>query len=377
MAELPPTIRTETNGPLVTGIAVGFVSATALFVAGRFYTRGVILRSLGKDDWSILVATVFSVANSVAMCFEVKYGMGRHAENVTPEEGVQQLKFLLVAILSYNMGMNVVKLGFLFQYRRIFQGDVIQRICFWFIIYVCLWACVQATLLGLSCLPISIIVPSMAKSCLDTLPVWYFSSGMSMATDILIFCIPIPSVLKLQLPLRQRIWVLGIFCLGFFVCIISVYRMFTLKSGVISQDPSWENIGAAIWSCVELNVSIIASTLPTLRPFLARILPGIGLSSARNERTTYLRYGSESAAIRAGALRLAESKKPNKLPQSISTEELALREMRPSPGGSTASYIYAHASSADAGGKSFYYDGEKEERRIVMTTEISVDSRAR
>jgi hypothetical protein len=61
--------------------------------------------------------------------------------------------------------------------------------------------------------------------------------------------------------------------------------MFTLKAGVISTDPSWENIGAAIWSCIELNVSIIASTLPTLRPLIVRILPGIGLSSAGNERT--------------------------------------------------------------------------------------------
>lgn len=124
-------------------------------------------------------------------------------------------QFLMVSILHYNMAMNVVKLGFLFQYRRIFQGKLMQRICFWVIIYVCLWACVQAVLLGLSCLPIQYIVPRMADICLDTLPIWYFSSGMSMATDILIFAIPIPSVLKLQLPLKQRIVVLGIFCLGF------------------------------------------------------------------------------------------------------------------------------------------------------------------
>jgi hypothetical protein len=26
------------------------------------------------------------------MCFEVKYGMGRHSENVSPEEGFEQLK---------------------------------------------------------------------------------------------------------------------------------------------------------------------------------------------------------------------------------------------------------------------------------------------
>jgi len=374
MAGAPTTVRTETNGPLVTGLAVGFMSATVLFMAGRFYTRGVILRSIGKDDWSMLAATVFAVVNSVATCFEVKYGMGRHSENVTPAEGLEQLKFLLVAILHYNMGMNVVKLGFLFQYRRIFQNEVVQRICFWFIIYVCLWACVQATILGLACLPISIIVPSMADTCIDTLPIWYFSSGMSMGTDILIFCIPIPSVVKLQLPLKQRIMVLGIFCLGFFVCIISVYRMFTLKAGVISLDPSWENIGAAIWSCIELNVSIIASTLPTLRPLIARILPGIGLSSARNDRTTYLRYGSESAAIRAGALKSVESRK--RKTNSVSTEELALGDMRPSPVGSTSDNVaYAHASAVP--GKTFYHERENDESHIVMTTEISVNSHAR
>lgn len=55
------TIRTESKGPLVTGIAIGFASATILFVAGRFYARGVLLRSIGKDDWSMLVATVCSL----------------------------------------------------------------------------------------------------------------------------------------------------------------------------------------------------------------------------------------------------------------------------------------------------------------------------
>lgn len=35
---------------------------------------------------------VFSLINSIAMCFEVKYGMGRHVENVGMEEGLEQLK---------------------------------------------------------------------------------------------------------------------------------------------------------------------------------------------------------------------------------------------------------------------------------------------
>lgn len=111
--------------------------------------------------------------------------------------------------------MNVVKVSFLLQYRRIFEGSKIQAICFWAIIYVALWACVQITTLGISCLPISYIVPSTASWCLDTLPVWYFSSAMSLATDILIFCIPLPSVIRLNLRLKQKIMVTFIFSLGF------------------------------------------------------------------------------------------------------------------------------------------------------------------
>lgn len=68
MAELPTTIRTESNGHLVSGIAIGFVTASAVFVAGRFYTRAFLLGSVGKDDWSMLVATVSLLIPFLGLC---------------------------------------------------------------------------------------------------------------------------------------------------------------------------------------------------------------------------------------------------------------------------------------------------------------------
>jgi hypothetical protein len=38
---------------------------------------------------------------------------------------------------------------------------------------------------------------------------------MSLATDLLIFSIPLPSVIKLKLPIKQKVMVVLIFCLGF------------------------------------------------------------------------------------------------------------------------------------------------------------------
>ncbi|KAL8282918.1 hypothetical protein RB597_010348 [Gaeumannomyces tritici] len=400
MADPTSKLLTETNGPIVTTVAYTFSAIALIFTTLRFYTRGTILKAIGADDWAMLVAVAFSIANSICMVFEVKYGMGKHTEAVKPEESLVQLHYLFGSIILYNLGMNVVKLGFLFQFRRIFQNSIIQKICFWSIIGVCIWAVVQGLLLGFACLPLQFIFPSMAGKCLETLTTWYISSGTSMATDVAIFCIPLPSVWKLQLPFKQKIMVLGIFCLGFFVCIVSVYRLFTLHSAVYSLDPSWENIGAAIWSCIELNVAIIASSLPTLRPLLARLLPGLGLTRPSKDRSNYLRYGGSTLASpratnfsdsKGGGMTSSASNRNRAA--SISTEELALGEL--TTPASIAASMYANASADPSGGAQgaekqqqpqYYYQQQQPQQpqqqfqsqsqpgRIVRTTEISVQT---
>ncbi|KAG7139850.1 hypothetical protein HYQ45_003289 [Verticillium longisporum] len=272
MADLPTIIRTETRGPM--GV-------------GRFYTRGVILGSIGKDDWSILVATIFSLVDSIAICFEVKYGLGRHSENVSAAESAENLK-------------------------------------------------------------VSVLFKSLVKEPASTL------YGLVMEFNDANF----------------QTYTVALGC----VCIISIYRMFTLRAGVISTDPSWDNISVAIWSCLELNVAIIASSLPTLRPLIARILPGAGLSSARNYRNTYHRYGSASAAMAHTGFQSTESRSQKM--RSTSTEELALDDFRTeSPAASVPNGIHSHVSSDTS--KSFYLQDNPEEHRIVKTTEISVDVRER
>ncbi|KAH7114831.1 hypothetical protein EDB81DRAFT_669434 [Dactylonectria macrodidyma] len=323
-----PVIRTESQGSLVVGIAVGFIVASGAIILLRLYTRLVLLKMAGPDDWTILASM-----------------------------------YLYVCVILYNVGMNLVKISFLFQYRRIFQSTRVHKICFWAMIGVIFWACLQATLLGISCLPISFLVPSTAGWCLDTLPIWFFSSAMSLATDILIFCIPLPSVLKLQLPIKQKIMVALIFCLGFFVCIISVYRMTTLREAVSSDDPPWDNVGAAIWSVIELNCAIICASLPTLRPLVAKVVPG--MSSNHSNYASYERYGSQYATGSSSQIRARPTVKGSKSsPRSISTEELALNDMDSSLQSGMPT-VYVKSS-----GRHTRHDYP---RHIMVTTETSVN----
>ena len=87
---------------------------------------------------------------------------------------------------------------------------------------------------------------------------------------------------------------------------------------MITQDPSWDNTEAAAWSVIELNCGILCSSLPTLRPLLAKIIPGLG--SRYRTNAAYQHYGTD----RTGPRRMTSDPKLNGSPLTISTDELVL-----------------------------------------------------
>jgi hypothetical protein len=51
-------VPTETQGPLLVGVAVGFVIFSGIILLMRLYTRLVLISSPGADDWTIVLAMV-------------------------------------------------------------------------------------------------------------------------------------------------------------------------------------------------------------------------------------------------------------------------------------------------------------------------------
>ncbi|CAK7213668.1 hypothetical protein SBRCBS47491_001883 [Sporothrix bragantina] len=282
----------ESRATLVIVVAVVFAVLSLGMLLLRLYLRCRILKATGLDDWTMLVAQILALAVSAMTVVETRYGLGRHLKDVSPENEVNQLTYLYINVILYNLTMNVIKISFLLQYDRIFQADGIRTVCFGMMIFVVVWAIVQGLLLGLACVPLSLLLPTTARWCLPTLPVWYASAAVHMVTDAIIFLVPLPSVVRLQLPLRQKLAVLSIFCLGFGVCVISVVRALTLHAAADVHDPTWNNTNTAVWSVVEMHCAILCSSVPTLRPLIMRTRSGI--KSTLSRTTTTLRGHSRS-----------------------------------------------------------------------------------
>lgn len=147
--------------------------------------------------------------------------------------------------------------------------------------------------------------------------------------------------------------------------------MFTLRAAVFSQDPPWENIGAAIWSAIELNTSIIVASLPTIRPLLAKWLPGAGLSSAHNKTSEYNRYGPSSRTGRSNFRELNSGRRETE----TSTDDLVLKDVGAGQLLSMPS-VYSHITAEPGLGRG-QKAGTQHMDHIVVTTETTIKERRR
>lgn len=73
------------------------------------------------------------------------------------------------------------------------------------------------------------------------------------------------------------------------VCIVSIIRLPTLRAASMATDPTWNNVSAALWTLTELNVAILCSSLPVLRPLVFK-------SSGRGSKKTITGDAAKNAS---------------------------------------------------------------------------------
>lgn len=87
------------------------------------------------------------------------------------------------------------------------------------------------------------------------------SGAINTATDIIVIILPIPSVMSLSLPTRQRIILILLFGAGFGVCIAGGVRAYYTYRLNIAHDKTWEAYYLWISGTVELYVGVVCNPL--------------------------------------------------------------------------------------------------------------------
>jgi len=275
----------ENKGPGTLVLVIVFPVLALLIVGLRLHTRFRIVKITSHEDYAIALAMLFSFGCMACQIIQVYNGVGRHIQALTIAQIITSFKALWASIQCYNFALTLTKISIALQYLRITTGKTIRLICWVFIWFTAAFGIVALFVGTFQCVPVaSFWNMQIPGKCINKTAWYYVAAVVSILQDILLVVLPFFILRRLAMPTREKVSLMVILGLGGIAAIASVCRLYALYFISVSSDITWDSPGAVYWSAIELNVGILCASLPTLRPFLARIRPNAFSSSVGSQR---------------------------------------------------------------------------------------------
>ncbi|KAL2008122.1 hypothetical protein VTN00DRAFT_8104 [Thermoascus crustaceus] len=253
-----------THAPRLIAICLVFSTAAFIAVALRFYVRYYKKGVLWWDDWAALSSAVLGAAYSGIAIAQTRWGQALDPAHFPPENTIPFSKIQYSGGPVYTLALLGFKLSLLTSYLRI--GGFVKSYAYAIYAVIVLVICNQIIFTFVICFGCNPVAkqwdPTIPGTCIDTIRSYYAIAGTSLGFDVIIILLPIPVLLKLQLYTRQKAVLIGLFCLGFFVTVIQIIRIFTIKN--LKSYTNSEAI--VIWSIVEISLGVIIPCIPTYGP---------------------------------------------------------------------------------------------------------------
>lgn len=96
----------------------------------------------------------------------------------------------------------------------------------------------------------------------------------------------------------NRIGLIVVFSIGFFICLITTLRMATLPQTLKLTEPTWQSAPTNLWSFIEAAVGVICACLISLRRTISTFWPRRWRSANGTSAGYYAKYGANSATGR-------------------------------------------------------------------------------
>lgn len=118
------------------------------------------------------------------------------------------------------VGLGLVKASILVFYMNIFTVRPFRIAVYVMLGIVISWTIAYFFANLFTCVPVTSLIEPFyddffpGRKCINAVPMWLSVVGSDLVVDVGILIMPIPMVIKLQLPWKARLGVLGMFLLG-------------------------------------------------------------------------------------------------------------------------------------------------------------------
>lgn len=229
----------ERQGNILIPLTAAMIAITVIVVSLRLYVRAFILHAFKSDDWLIIAATVSSrrmsanindmqwliidtmqiasIGVSITCMLSEADGVGYHVWDLKLEQISRIRRWSFSTQVAFTFAVSLTKFSILLFYLRFATTRRFKIWIYGTMAFVVCWTITWTFMVIFQCIPVqSYWMPTQPGDfCLTVQNEMHLLHGASnLFSDILVLALPIPTVWKLQMPMRQKWTLIGVLTLG-------------------------------------------------------------------------------------------------------------------------------------------------------------------
>ncbi|KAF4122175.1 hypothetical protein GMORB2_7768 [Geosmithia morbida] len=259
----------ESNLPRILGIITAFHVLALTTVMLRVYVRIKLIRSLGRDDWTMAASAFCAFGGWIIFVYQATQGLGRHSWALSQRQSSNiDAGTFWMSIISSSAGICLLKVSIALNLMRMSPNKWYSWTLWASIAFVSAYSIMGVFTFLLHCHPMRAHWDtSVQGKCYPPSLFIFFAvlnSSFNIFTDVLFATYPIPIIWTLQMKRKTRLYLIGVLSLGY--C------------------DSW----ITFWAGLQINIGITTACTPSLKPLVSNVLK---LSSYQRSTDA---YGSRS-----------------------------------------------------------------------------------
>ncbi|KAK8860103.1 Satratoxin biosynthesis SC1 cluster protein 4 [Apiospora arundinis] len=268
-------------------------AVTLLCIVVRIFVRYHMTHTMEMDDWVVVLAVlVWGPFLGLGHYIRI-VALGRDIWDLDPEAVTSVLRVTFIDELLYTLVLSLCRIAVVMFLLRVFDVPRFRVIAWAVIGWIVLYAIAIITATIFQCVPLDYNwlgwtgQYSGSHKCIDVNALSFAAAGVGIAQDVAIMLLPLPIILNLNMAFRKRVQTVVMFSLGIIVVITSAVRLRYLVRFETSNNPTWDNVDAIIWTHIEVSVSVIVVCLPSIRAALVSVAPHLFGSTAKTPDNSF------------------------------------------------------------------------------------------